>query len=122
MSTIANTTTFDVAALRRGFAERDAASLASLYAPDATREIADAQNPPSSPGRVAGIDAIRAQLEDVMGRDMAHELDIVALGGDALGYTLRCRYPDGTRVLCCATAELRDGKIVREVAVQAWDS
>jgi hypothetical protein len=117
-----STTNFDVAALRRGFAERDAGTLASLYADDATREIADAQNPPSRPARVEGIAAITAQLEEVMGRDMTHELDIVAVSADAVGYTLRCRYPDGLRVLCAATAQLRDGKIVREVGVQAWDS
>ncbi len=28
----------------------------------------------------------------------------------------------GTRVLCSAAAQLRDGKIVREVVIQAWDA
>ena len=122
MSTTSITTTFDVAALRRGFAEHDAAALASLYAPDATVEIADANNPPSRPSRLEGRDAIRAQLEDVLARDMTHELDIVVVADGAVGYSLRCAYPDGTRVLCVSTAQLRDGKIVREVGVQAWDS
>ena len=31
-------------------------------------------------------------------------------------------YADGTKVVCSATAELRDGRIVREVGVQAWDA
>ena len=44
------------------------------------------------------------------------------VGPDAIAYTLRCRYPDGTRVLCSATARLRDGVIVEEVGVQAWDA
>ena len=122
MSTTDITTTFDVAALRRGFAQHDAGALASLYAPDAVVEIADANNPPSRPSRLEGRDAIRTQLEDVLARDMTHELDIVAVGDGAVGYSLRCAYPDGTRVLCVSTAQLRDGKIVREVGVQAWDS
>jgi hypothetical protein len=30
-------------------------------------------------------------------------------------------YPDGTRVFCVATAELLNGKIIRQVNVQARD-
>ncbi|UGS35350.1 nuclear transport factor 2 family protein [Capillimicrobium parvum] len=115
------TSTFDAAALRRGIEARDAASLMDLYAEDATIERVDAQNPPSSPVRIAGRDAIRAALEDVYARDMTHRVESVAVGPDAVGYTVRCSYPDGTRVLCAAVAELRDGRIVREVGVQAWD-
>jgi hypothetical protein len=33
-----------------------------------------------------------------------------------------CAYADGTRVLCSTIAELRDGRIVSERLVQAWDS
>ncbi|MDX6382321.1 MAG: hypothetical protein QOI57_3345 [Rubrobacteraceae bacterium] len=29
--------------------------------------------------------------------------------------------PDGNRVFCAGMLEVRDGKIVREVGVQAWD-
>jgi hypothetical protein len=53
---------------------------------------------------------------------MTHEVDIVAAGADAVGYSVRCAYPDGTRVTCVATSQLRDGRIAREVAVQAWDA
>jgi hypothetical protein len=37
-------------------------------------------------------------------------------------YQVACAYPDGTRVFCSTIAELRDGRIVRERVVQAWDS
>ena len=100
---------------------RDASSLMDLYAEDATVERVDAQNPPSSPARIAGRDAIRAALEDVYARDMTHRSRASRSVRDAVGYTVRCSYPDGTRVLCAAVAELRDGRIVREVGVQAWD-
>jgi ketosteroid isomerase-like protein len=120
MSTI-TTPTFDAAALRRAFHTKDAEELAALYAEDATVEIVDALNPPSSPQRHEGRAAVRAHLEDILGRDMSHALDLVAVGDDSLGYSVRCEYPDGTRVVCVATAQLRDGKIVRELGVQAWD-
>jgi ketosteroid isomerase-like protein len=116
------TTTFDAAALRDAVEGRDAAGLLTLYAPDARIEIADPQNPPSRPRVIEGRDAIAAHLEDVYGRDMTHEVELIAASDTAVGYTVRCSYPDGTRVLCSATAQLRDGSIAREVGVQVWDS
>jgi ketosteroid isomerase-like protein len=102
--------------------ERDAAALLSLYADDATIEVVDHVNQPKAPRRLRGREELRAHLEDVFTRDMTHELDIFAASPGAIGYTVRCRYPDGTKVVCSATAELRDGRIVREVGVQAWDA
>jgi ketosteroid isomerase-like protein len=109
-------------ALRAAFSDRDAAALLSLYADDATIEVVDHVNQPSAPRRLRGRDELRAHYEDVFGRDMTHAVDIFAASPGALGYTLRCTYADGTKVVCCATAELRDGRIVREVGVQAWDA
>ena len=108
--------------LREAFAQRDAVALAGLYADDAQVEIVDAQHQPKNPQRLRGRDAIRAHLDDVFARDMTHEVDILAVAGDALGYSLRCTYADGTRVVCAATAQLADGRIVRELGVQAWDA
>jgi ketosteroid isomerase-like protein len=121
MTTIPSST-FDVAALRGAFAGRDAAALLSLYADDATIELIDAQHSPSDPRRLSGREQIQAHLEDVFSRDMTHAVDIVAASPDALGYSLRCTYADGMKVVCVANAELRDGRIVREVGVQAWDA
>jgi ketosteroid isomerase-like protein len=122
MSELTTTSTFDVAALRRAFSDRDSDALLALYADDASIELVDAEHPPSQPRRIEGREAIGAHIRDVFGRDLVHELDIVAVGDGALGYSLRCAYSDGTRVLCAGTSELRDGKIVREVGVQAWDA
>src|SRR4051812_3845104 len=91
MSTTTSHTTFDARELRRAFADHDVPALLALFADDATVEIADSEHPPSSPLVVDGRDAIRAWVEDILGRDMTHEIDTVAVDGDALGYTLRCR-------------------------------
>jgi ketosteroid isomerase-like protein len=116
------TSTFDAGALRTAIESRDAAALADLYTDDCVVELADAQDPPSAPKRVAGKTALRAVFEDVYGRDMTHEVGPVAVGADAVGYTVTCAYPDGKKVLCAGVAQLRDGKIARETGVQAWDS
>jgi ketosteroid isomerase-like protein len=122
MSTTTNTTESLDSTIRRAFADRDAGALSALYADDAQIELVDVQNQPSSPAVLRGRDAIQAHLADVFSRDITHEIDVIAVGPDALGYSLRCRYADGTRVVCAATAQLANGKIVREVGVQAWDA
>jgi hypothetical protein len=38
-----------------------------------------------------------------------------------IAFNEACEYPDGTRVLGAQTLELRDGKVVRQVNVEAWD-
>src|ERR1700750_2888535 len=113
--TTTHTTTFDATALRRGVEQRDAPTLKGLSQPDASIEISDAAHGPSTPLRFEGEAAIAGYLDDVFGRDMQHRVEILSTGADAIGYTLRCAYPDGTLVRCCSVAELRDGRIVREI-------
>jgi hypothetical protein len=122
MTTSTPSTTIDGAALRQAVQSRDVDALAGLYADDATIEIVDAGNPPATPLRLRGSAQIGARLRDVYERDMTHEVDLVAIGPDALGYTVRCTYPDGGRVVCSATAELAGGRISREVVLQVWDA
>jgi hypothetical protein len=122
MTTTTHTTSLDPGALRAAVEARDAATLAGLYADDATVEIVDAANTPSRPRTLKGRAEIDAFLGDVYARDMTHDVDLVVHAGDALGYSVRCTYPDGTRVLCNSVAQLRDGRIAREVVVQAWDA
>jgi ketosteroid isomerase-like protein len=122
MTTSSTITSIDVHALRQAVQARDSEALAGLYADDATLEIVDAGNPPSAPLRLSGAPEIGARLRDIYTRDMTHEVDVIAAGPDALGYTVSCSYPDGGRVRCSSLAELRDGRIAREVLVQVWDA
>jgi ketosteroid isomerase-like protein len=116
------TTTFDTEALRRGIEERDAATLRALYAPDAEMTVVDRNAPPSSPRVLRGRTAIGEYLDEACGRDMTHRLERVVVSGDTAAFTQACRYPDGTRVLCLAMLDLRDGLIVSQTAVQEWDA
>ena len=121
MTSLHTHTSLDGAVLRRAFADRNADTMASLYSDDATIEVADAQTTPSRPLKVEGREAIRAYFEDVFGRDMIHEVDTLAITGDSAGFSVRCVYPDGVRVVCVATAQLAGGLIVRQLTAQAWD-
>jgi ketosteroid isomerase-like protein len=120
MATV-KTAGFDVETLRRGVEERDADALTSLYVGDAECVLIDQTNPPGSPRELRGREAIAEYNRDLTGREMTHRLDKVVVGEDSAAYADACEYPDGTRVYCAAVLDLRDGRIARQVCVQAWD-
>ena len=110
-----------VAELKRAIEGRDAKALAALYADDALLRIIDHDNPPSKPREFKGRQAIAAYYDDVCGRAMSHHVEAGLTNGEALSFTQACTYPDGTKVFCAAMLDIKDGKIVRQTAVQAWD-
>jgi ketosteroid isomerase-like protein len=120
---MATTTTFDLETLRRSIEEGDADALASLYAEDAELTEVDKDHPPTSPRTFRGHREIAEHFADVCSREMTHRLERPVVGEDRLAFTEACRYEGGANVLCMATADLNDEhKIVRQVAVTAWDA
>jgi hypothetical protein len=115
-------TSFDLDTLRRGIEERDPEAMLSLYADSAEVTEVDKSSPPNAPRVFRGKEAIGEHLQEVCARDMTHHLERPVVADDRLAFTEACRYPDGTQVLCMATADLDGtGKITRQVAVTAWD-
>ncbi|GLW47432.1 hypothetical protein Stsp02_30940 [Streptomyces sp. NBRC 14336] len=111
---------FDTEALRRGI-EGQAATLLSLYADDAELRVVDRNTQPSHPRVLHGRDEISELLEDVYSRDMTHKLENCVVQGDTMAFSESCVYGDGVRVLAESMASLRDGKIVEQTMIQAWD-
>lgn len=114
-------TAFDVEALRHGIEDRAADALLDLYDEDAELRFVDRTSPPGNPHVLHGKQEIAAYLTDVYGRDMTHHLDRIVVQGDTAAYLESCRYADGTRVLCSSVLDLADGRIQRQIGVQAWD-
>jgi SnoaL-like domain len=112
---------FDTEALRRGIEERDAQTLLALYAEDAELHVVDRHDQPSSPKVIRGRRAIGEYYADVCGRDMTHRIERLVTGRDGAAFIQACQYPSGSRVMCVAVLDLRDGLIVRQAGVQAWD-
>jgi ketosteroid isomerase-like protein len=108
--------------LKRAIETRDAKTLAALYDEDALLRIIDQENPPSRPRDLRGREAIAAYYDDVCGRAMSHQIDAALASDEALAFTQLCTYPDGAKVFCSAMLSLKDGRIVRQTSVQAWDS
>jgi hypothetical protein len=113
---------FDLEALRRGQEEHDLGAVSSVYADDAEVRIVDSSNPPSRPRTLRGKEEVTAFWEDVLGRGMTHKVERLFATDDQGACRMACEYPDGVRVVCTSVCDLADGKIAREVIVQAWDS
>jgi hypothetical protein len=118
MSTI---TTFDLDRFARAAEERDAATQLSMYSPDATVTIADQIAQPSAPRVLHNRGEIKTWLEATYGRDMTHSVQHRVSDDTGAAYTVACRYPDGTNVLCATVIELDGGVIAGQTVVQVWD-
>jgi hypothetical protein len=111
----------DFEALRRAIEGRDADTLVGFYAEEAEVRTVNKNATPSSPQVLRGKEEISEYLRDVCGREMTHRVENEVVGEDRVSFNEACEYPDGTRVLGAQTLELRDGKVVRQVNVEAWD-
>jgi len=115
------TTMFDLARFARATEERDASTQLSMYAPEATVTIADRINQPGSPRVLKGTEEIKGWIEEVTARDMTHAVQHTVSDDTGAAYTVACRYPDGTAVLCATVLELSGGAIAGQTVVQVWD-
>jgi hypothetical protein len=111
----------DFEVMRRAIEQLDADLLVSLYADEAEMRTVNRYTTPSSPKVLKGKEKITEHLRDVCGRAMTHRVENEVVGEDRVAFNEACEYPDGTRVLCAATLEVSDGKIIRQVNVEAWD-
>ncbi|CAL9629132.1 nuclear transport factor 2 family protein [Streptomyces sp. enrichment culture] len=112
---------FSADTLRRGLEGRSSADLLELYADDAELRVVDRNTQPSHPKVMHGRDEIAELLDDVYSRDMTHKMEDCVVQGDRAAYSESCQYPDGVRVLSESMLRLRDGKIVEQTMIQAWD-
>jgi hypothetical protein len=114
-------TGLDFEALRRGIEGSDAEALIGLYADDAEMITINKNSTPSSPQVLNGKDEISGFLRDVCGREMSHRVENEVVGKSRIAFNEACEYPGGLKVLAATTLEVRDGKISRQVNVEAWD-
>lgn len=112
---------FDFEAMRRAVEQLDADLLVNLYADDAELRVINRNATPSNPRELRGKEEIAQYLRDVCGRAMTHRIEREVLGEDRIAFNEECEYPDGTRVTAATTLEVRDGKIVGQVNIEAWD-
>jgi ketosteroid isomerase-like protein len=111
----------DFEAMRRAIEASDYDTLVALYADDAELRTVNRNSTPSSPQVLRGKEEISELLRDVCGRAMTHHVEDEVVGEDRVAFNEACEYPDGLKVLTATTLNLRDGMIVRQTNVEAWD-
>ena len=121
MSEQKSTSAFDFESMRQAIENLDADQLVGLYADDAEMLTVNRYTTPSSPKVLKGKEKIAEHLRDVCGRAMTHHIENEVIGEDRLAFNEACEYPDGTRVLAAMTLDVRNGKVMRQVNVEAWD-
>jgi len=108
-------------AIKQAIEGRNGRMLASFYSDDAVVSVIDRNNPPSRPREIRGKAAIDMFWDDICSRAMTHKVETIIAEGNRLAFTQACTYPDGARVFCMSALELKDGMIVHQTVVQAWD-
>ena len=116
-----STSAFDFESMRQAIENLDADQLVGLYADDAEMLTVNRYTTPSSPKVLKGKEEIAEHLRDVCGRAMTHRVENEVIGENRVAFNEACEYPDGTRVLAAMTLDVRDGKVVHQVNVEAWD-
>ena len=116
-----STSAFDFEALRQAIENLDANRLVGLYADDAEMLTVNRYTTPSFPKVLKGKEEIAEHLRDVCGRAMTHRVENEVIGENRVAFNEACEYPDGTRVLAAMTLDVRNGKVVHQVNVEAWD-
>lgn len=115
------THTFEIEAVAHALEQRGALGLSEFLADDVEWSEVDQRTPPASPARHRGRERVLELFSEAERRGIRSSIDDGFVAGDRAAVTLRCTYPSGEAVLGNALCELRDGKIVRWSAVQAWD-
>ena len=111
----------DFAAFKRAFEGEDFQRWISFYADDAGWMKYRHSSPPRSPNRMVGERRVADSLARICGADLGITLADEVIGACGVAFSVDCALPDGRQVFEHVTAHFRDGQVVRQVDVEAWN-
>jgi ketosteroid isomerase-like protein len=112
---------FDFAAFRAALEARDVERWLPFYADDAEWLEYRHGNPPRSPHVMRGREEIGRFLDDVAGSQIELEISNEVLGDERAAFTITFTRTGGRRIVENVIVDHRDGRIVRQLEVEAWD-
>jgi ketosteroid isomerase-like protein len=112
---------FDFAAFKDAFETKNYASWVEFYAEDAVWSEYRAVNPPRNPNIMRGRAAIAEFLQRICVMEFTIHFDDEIVTGDRAAFRFIVTFPDGKRIYEHAMLDTADGKVTRQVEVEAWD-
>ena len=112
---------FDFSAFKDAFERKEAQRWAQFYAEDAQWIEYKPSAPPHDPVRMVGRESIAEFLSSLEGSDIEISLSDEVLGRKRIAFSVDVTLSDGRRVFEHTIVHIEDGKIVRQVDVEAWD-
>lgn len=113
--------TFDFEGFRRSFTEQDIERWLDYFAEDAEWVEYRHNAPPRSPNRMIGHAAIGAFLARVKASNIKLEISDEVIGDERAAFMVTCTLSDGRHIVENVIIHVTDGKITRQVDVEAWD-
>jgi ketosteroid isomerase-like protein len=114
-------TGFDFAAFKEAFEGKDLDRWVPFYADDAEWTEYRHLSPPRAPNRMIGKQQIAEFLARVCGADFGVSVADEVVTADRVAFSVDCVFPDGNRIFEHVITHIEDGKMVRQVDVEAWD-
>jgi ketosteroid isomerase-like protein len=112
---------FAFAAFKRAFEDKDFDSWVAFYADDAEWIEYRHFSPPRSPDRMVGRQQIAEFLERICGANLGITIADEVIGPDRVAFSVDCTLPDGKHIFEHVIAHFENGKISRQVDVEASD-
>ena len=112
---------FDFSAFRDAFERKDAHRWVQFYADDAEWIEYKPSAPPRDPLRMIGRKRIAEFIAALKRSDIKISLSNEVLGRERAAFSVDVTLPDGKRVYEHTIIQIEEGKIARQVDVEAWD-
>jgi ketosteroid isomerase-like protein len=112
---------FDFAAFKDAFERKDAERWAQFYTEDAEWIEYKPSAPPRDPVRMVGRERIAEFLASLEMSEIEITLSDEVLGDGRAAFSVDVTLPDGKRVFEHTIVHIEDGRVARQVDVEAWD-
>jgi len=114
-------TDFDFKGFRDAFLNRDAERWLAYYSPHVEWWEYRHNDPPSAPNVMRGLGEVGAFLHGVAASPIAMEIENEVVDDSGAAFTLTVSFDDGRRIVENVIVTHREGKVTRQIDVEAWD-
>jgi ketosteroid isomerase-like protein len=112
---------FDFPSFKRAFEAKDAANWASFYADDAEWTEYRNHSPPRAPNVMRSKDVISTFIRRVCSQPLSLRIEDEIIGDGRAAFRVIVELSGGRRIIEQIMVYFADGKITRQVDVEAWD-